>query len=555
MLTIVIISVFVFASIFVFGIGVLKLLDKVGWKDKNYRPAPDIIFLFGLSVLTAICGWLSLFIPINEIVLIAYTALVAAMGLAFRRHLAQYLSRFFTAKPSKYGMVFTMAFVAVLVMLTIDFSFMGIIYYDTGLYHIQSIEWIRNYSAVAGLGNLHDRLAFNSMVFPLAALFTFLPDKLLVLPLNLVVCSVLAGRLTVNCFNAISAGDFKKFLFYLIVIALFFLLNVRQIYSASTDLFSGILVLYILIFIFEKKPDAHSFSHTTVLMVLLIVMSVTVKLSTAPILLLLLHFSRNLNRKLLSTIAVTGVLFFCPFLIRNYILSGYLVFPFPAIDLFNPDWKVPLENVAATRDAIKAWARVPHVESDVVLNMPLLEWLPKWWATLNSYQLLMVGVNIVGLPLLTLHTLLKNHENRVFHIVLLLYLTFWFITAPDPRFAEGVLIFNTAYFCYLLTPGNVRVNQLVLYPVLAATMFIWTIREYQVIIASVQEPLNWVVPRSAAKSPKVEFFTTNFTYSTPVANNQCHSAPIPCTPYPKENLVLRKSGLSSGFKIENQPAD
>lgn len=43
--------------------------------------------------------------------------------------------------------------------------------YDAGLYHIQAIKWIKNYPAVPGLGNLHGRLAYNSLWFVTQAFF------------------------------------------------------------------------------------------------------------------------------------------------------------------------------------------------------------------------------------------------------------------------------------------------------------------------------------------------------------------------------------------------
>ena len=49
----------------------------------------------------------------------------------------------------------------------------GIIHYDTGLYHAQSIRWIEEYGVVPGLGNLHTRLAYNSASFCLSALYSF----------------------------------------------------------------------------------------------------------------------------------------------------------------------------------------------------------------------------------------------------------------------------------------------------------------------------------------------------------------------------------------------
>ena len=48
----------------------------------------------------------------------------------------------------------------------------GMIHYDTGLYHAQSIRWIEEYGVVKGLGNLHCRLAYNSSSFALSALYS-----------------------------------------------------------------------------------------------------------------------------------------------------------------------------------------------------------------------------------------------------------------------------------------------------------------------------------------------------------------------------------------------
>jgi hypothetical protein len=41
--------------------------------------------------------------------------------------------------------------------------------YDTGLYHLQTLQWIKTQPIVPGLANLHSRLAVNSAIFLLAA--------------------------------------------------------------------------------------------------------------------------------------------------------------------------------------------------------------------------------------------------------------------------------------------------------------------------------------------------------------------------------------------------
>ena len=53
------------------------------------------------------------------------------------------------------------------------FTSHGLEHYDTGLYHAQAIHWNELYGAVKGLGNFNQRLAYNSAVYPLCALYSF----------------------------------------------------------------------------------------------------------------------------------------------------------------------------------------------------------------------------------------------------------------------------------------------------------------------------------------------------------------------------------------------
>ena len=45
--------------------------------------------------------------------------------------------------------------------------------YDTALYHAQAIHWIEEYGCTKGLGNLHNRFAYNSSFLCLQALYSW----------------------------------------------------------------------------------------------------------------------------------------------------------------------------------------------------------------------------------------------------------------------------------------------------------------------------------------------------------------------------------------------
>ena len=123
----------------------------------------------------------------------------------------------------------------------------GIIHYDTGLYHAQSIRWLEEYGVVKGLGNLHCRLAYNSSSFALSALYSmsflggqsyhccagFLAFILAVICLR-IIDSIRNGRLC--------TGDFARVMciYYLVIIF-------DEMVSPASDYFMVLTAFYIVI--------------------------------------------------------------------------------------------------------------------------------------------------------------------------------------------------------------------------------------------------------------------------------------------------------------------
>ena len=62
---------------------------------------------------------------------------------------------------------------ACVILLCLRYTSQSTFHYDTGLYHAQAIHWIEEYGVVKGLGNIHVRLAYNSALFALSALYSF----------------------------------------------------------------------------------------------------------------------------------------------------------------------------------------------------------------------------------------------------------------------------------------------------------------------------------------------------------------------------------------------
>ena len=51
----------------------------------------------------------------------------------------------------------------------------------------------------------------------------------------------------------------------------------------------------------------------------------------------------------------------------------------PSIDLFNFDWKVPVENAQLTKDWVYSWGRIPFKDCKEVLAFSFNEWFGVWW--------------------------------------------------------------------------------------------------------------------------------------------------------------------------------
>lgn len=257
----------------------------------------------------------------------------------------------------------------------------GMIHYDTGLYHAQSIRWIEEYGAVKGLGNLHGRLAYNSASFALSALYSmaFLGGQsyhcaagFLALILA-AVCLEMAGHIRAGKFRA---GDFAR------VMCVYYLVNIfDEMISPASDYFMVLTAFYIVIRWLDLLESGEGTILPYALLCVLGVFLMTVKLSAALILVLVVYPAcRLLREKKWREIALylgLGIVTALPFFIRNVIISGWLVYPFTQVDLFDVVWKIPKGLADYDAREIQVWGRG---YTDVLqFDMPVYRWLPDWF--------------------------------------------------------------------------------------------------------------------------------------------------------------------------------
>ena len=132
-----------------------------------------------------------------------------------------------------------------------------------------------------------------------------------------------------------------------------------------------------------------------------------------------------------------------PWICCGYITSGRPFFPsdFGRLDF---DWAVSPQLAGIERDAALAWARAPGLPPTEVLGH--WKWLAAWSARILGDPVVVKPLlaGVVGLLLLLGRLLvhpLPQIERRWFILLVpsSAGLLFWFLTAPDPRFAQATL--------------------------------------------------------------------------------------------------------------------
>lgn len=271
---------------------------------------------------------------------------------------------------------------------------------------------------------------------------------------------------------------------------------------------------------------------------------------------------------------------FSPWLIRNFIISGYGVYPVIQTGIFNFDWKVPEKKLIADFNSIRDW-------SFPVGNRPFFYYLLLWLKGIN------IQYKFVIWPLFSLAALslsyymfvlffafrkissfLKKHKDY-----LICYLTvfcgtaFLFYSAPDVRYGAAIftlqclLIFVPALI-YLLrnSPRTVMISKYYL-TVLPVLMIIFEVFLFNRYFYSGRQPLfardstsdifeRLLIPADYGKSPEgvSEYAIGNkFHYYIPNKfTSGCWYDPFPCTSEISGILEMRGASAGDGFRIKDE---
>ena len=422
----------------------------------------------GLAITTAYAGFFSIFYKVGivaNIVMILFCVLFVWLDRAHYTDIlsdingGKFIGRIFGSGSTRIIKViaFLIFFVAALF-----FTTEGNFFSDSGYYHEQSIRWIEEFGTVKGSVHILKRLAYNSCYFCQCALYSM--RDIFSQSLHclsgfygiLVMGYALAGFNKSIRTNAIRLAPF-----------VYFILLCSEITSPASDYPLVFSVFYVVIRWFELRDDNEEHYSPYALLSLFVVFLISIKLTVGCLILIVIKpaiaMIKEKRVKEIITSIMAGIIILLPYFIRNYIICGWLIYPFTKIDIFNPDWKLPMRHVQADADEIKVWGRgMGQIGGQVTDGIKV--WLPHWWEYMSVPNRLIVASAIIvlsvylvyrvcrfisevirhGIKKTATEVVIDNIDRYIFEAALLFSLLYWFFESP--LFRYGVCYIIVAMF-------------------------------------------------------------------------------------------------------------
>ncbi len=543
------------------GILSLRFIKKIT-RNELQLPHFSIICITGLSAITVIAATLSLFIPLGEW-WVQFLFILPCLVLFFKKE----SPAFFAAlkKELQYLHISSIILLSACLLLILVMSSWTIIHPDTLGYHAQTIQWIEKYKAVPGLVHLHVRLGFQGLWFVDSALFGFsFTGREGITFLN----STVLFWFFIFFINRINYNFLKEgkrlygfFWTALLVISIWSYTQIRLTATSASPDFIATLFILLIIYLLLEKDLKDPGASTWLLVAFLSLVAVTIKLSVAPILLvgIVPAFLGLVKRKikLSVTILFISIITFSPFIARNIIATGYIVFPSTSIDVTNVDWKYDPELTVSEKNYITAYAKNSGVatqdEINAVIKMDTAEWLPTWWqnrSTADKSIMVILALSFISALLLIKKILLSGFIPLLALITLLTGIIFWFANAPDPRFGFGSILGFIGVISYLVfKEKEIFIGKYIVTAILLiATGSILAYTGYRFINFFNKDQL--LTPLGIEKSEFKIFDCEGIKINIPIDGKYFGVTPVPCTDLDCEKFSPRGKNVKDGFRAK-----
>jgi hypothetical protein len=328
---------------------------------------------------------------------------------------------------------------------------------DAGLYHFPAIAWAQQETLPLGLANLHLRLGFNSLWLTLVAMVPPSFDLVFIYAVNASLTWIALGHFLLVLRDSHSPPEQKLYA----GIAFFGIATIAAYcYSSpSTDLPAAIFALFAFYFALRLVVPVNGRDTTTADMsglLVAVVLAVLVKLSQLPLAILLILCMPKWNAIRLNSLVMIFVSSLVVlWVLRGIFLTGCLVFPVATTCISWLPWTVPEELVRFYSMLIRVWPRDPSDYS----SLSSWTWVPGWLQRHGLFPFpstrhgIMIAIAAVAgltaivialwasmVPALRIRLKMTLERFGLLLLTAWVSLVFWFIQAPEPRFAYGTLI-------------------------------------------------------------------------------------------------------------------
>jgi hypothetical protein len=562
---------------FLAGFAGLRLVHRFVPRPLHTHRTGDIVW-FGVASVTWVGLITSLSLPLADGFHVVLVGALVLYALCDRRALAAFAAqRMMDCRLHGGSLGWRALLAGSLVVAVILYAALGAngapTVYDTLLYHAQSVRWLKEHGTVPGLANLNSRIGFNNAWFVTAAFvdagpFTFKSFHVIDSFIYVFTLATLIARLA----NGIGRPLLIGWLFDTLM--LYPLLHYRfTTNSLSTDVVSTMAVVAVVSHFLHRYDSEARRQDDLCWAAVVVPFMVTIKLINLPMLLLpFLAFwaavspVRGLRalwtgapRRRAAGYALLASLLFLPWLVRGYFLSGYLLYPFHSLDLFSPDWKVPLAVATSEQDWIKSWARIPGAQPGDVLGKGIGFWFSGWLSRsqpfIGEFMYWVVSGLVVAALFVRPITQRVARAWPVF-LTLVVALSYWFFQAPCVRFGYGYLtvtqVLIAALVLLIALETVAERGRLML-----GTLFITSLAIH--LHAELGEDFHknaGCLQKELTEYPRARLqpytYASGITVRVPITGDLCNNEPSLCSPgtdRDQYDLSLRGPTIGEGFRM------
>ena len=418
---------------------------------------------------------------------------------------------------------------------------------DAGLYHLPYISNLNENKIILGLNNLHSRFGFTSFLQYISSVFnnSLFLEKAIFFP-NLILYSSSLIYFLRLATNAKISNELK-------ILALFFGISVAVDMNRFSEFGNDenahmLFLIFITNFIiYFTKNNLNSKNYLKIIILLSLFLFMTkITYSVLILIIIFIIFNSYKTFKFFEKLNIFLFLIFCLWILKNFLISGCLIYPIENTCFENLLWSNNFSNKESLIS--EAWAKgfpdskLKYEYIDYISNFV---WLPTWFD--NHFIFIVKKISIIIIIFFSIiiyinqnGTLFKSSKGlRLIFYFNYIFLLIWFLKFPVYRFGSGILISTLAItFIYFLKNFSLikfsKITKIAL-PLLIILIFSKNIDR---VIDRVQNNyINkpWINIYSDNYEKKIYYKKIYFInnkknyYYTTINNEICYYSPAPCT--------------------------